>query len=47
MYSVLNGLQDEVDRQIEELLEQGIIEEWESPYAAPIACVKKRNGELG
>ena len=36
MYAVPDNLQDEVDRQIAELLEQGMIEESDSPYAAPI-----------
>ena len=45
MYAVFDSLQDDVDRQIAELLEEGMIEESESPYAAPIVCVKKRNGE--
>ena len=39
-------MQNEVDRQIAELLEQGMIEESDCPYAAPIVCVKKRNGEI-
>ena len=39
-------LQNEVDRQIADLLEQGMIEESDSSYAASIVCVKKRNGEI-
>ena len=39
MYAIPDSLQNEVDRQIAELLEQGIIEESDSPYAAPIVCV--------
>ena len=46
MYATPDSLQNEVDRQIAELLEQGMIEESDSPYAAAIACVKKRNGEI-
>ena len=46
MYAIPDRLQDEVDRQIAELLEQGMIEESDSPYFAPIVCVKKRNGRL-
>ena len=46
MYAIPDSLQDEVDRQIAELLEQGMIEESDSPYAAPIVCVKKLNGEI-
>ena len=36
MYATPDSLQDEVDRQIAKLLEQGMIEESDSPYAAPI-----------
>ena len=39
MYAVPDSMQDEVDRQIAELLEQEMIEESDSPYAAPIVCV--------
>ena len=46
MYAVLDSLQDEVERQIAELLVQGMTEESDSPYAAPIVCVKKLNGEI-
>ena len=45
MYAVPDSLQDEVRILIAELLEQGMIEESDSPYAAPIVCVKKRNGD--
>ena len=45
MYAIPDNLQNEVDGQIAELLEQGMIEESDSPYAAPIVCVKKRNGK--
>ena len=44
MYAVPDSLQ--VDRQIAELLEQGIIDESDSPYAASIVYVKKRNGVI-
>ena len=46
MYAIPDSLQDEIDRQIAELLEQGMTEESYSPYAAPIVCVKKRNKEI-
>ena len=46
MYATLDSLQNEVDRQIADLLEQEMFEESDSPYAAPIVCVKKRNGEI-
>ena len=37
-YAIPDSLQNEVDRQIAELLEQGMVEESDSPYAAPIVC---------
>ena len=40
MYAVPDSLQDEVDRQIAELLEQGMFEKSDSPYAASIGYVK-------
>ena len=46
VYSIPECVQNEVDGQIAELLEQGIIEELDSPYAAPIENVKKRNGKI-
>ena len=46
MYSVPDSLQYVDDRQIAELLEQGMIGKSDSPYAAPIVCVKKLNGEI-
>ena len=46
MYAIPHSLQNEADGQIAELLEQEMIEESDSPYAAPIVCVKKRNGEI-
>ena len=46
MYAIPDSLQNGIDRQMVELLEQGMIEESDSPYAAPIVCVKKRNGEI-
>ena len=41
MYATPDSLQNEVDRQIADVLEQGMIEESDSPYAAPTVCVKK------
>ena len=46
MYATRDSMQNEVDRQIADLLEQGMIEESDSPYASPIVFVKKRNGEI-
>ena len=37
---------DEVERQIEEMLEGGIIRESRSEYASPCVLVRKRNGKL-
>ena len=39
MYAIPDSLHNEVDRQIAKLLEQEMIEESDSPYAAPIVCV--------
>lgn len=46
LYSVPLVFREEVDRQITELLKQGIIEPSFSPYAHPIVCVKKKDGSL-
>ena len=46
MYATPDSFENEVDRQIEDLLEQGMIEESDSTYAVPTVCVKKRNGEI-
>ena len=46
LYAIPHNLQDEVDGQIAELLEQGMIQESDSPYAALIVFVKKWNGEI-
>ena len=46
MYAVPDSLHDEVDRKIADLLDQGMIEESDGPYADPIVCVKKRNGDI-
>ena len=45
MYAVPESLQDEVDRQIAKLLEQGMIEESDIPMLLRL-CVKKRNDEI-
>ncbi|PAA55822.1 hypothetical protein BOX15_Mlig019225g1 [Macrostomum lignano] len=39
-------LQPEVDRQVNELLEKGQIEEAQSPWCFPLVCVKKKSGEM-
>lgn len=45
-YRVPIALQTEVDRQIQELLEQGLIEESDSEWAHPVVCVAKRDGSV-
>lgn len=42
-YKVPHHLKNELDRQINELLETGIITHSKSPYAAPVILVKKKN----
>ena len=37
---------DEVMRQVNELLDKGIIRLSRSPYCSPVVCCKKKNGEL-
>ena len=44
MYATTDSLQNEVDRQIADLLEQEMTDESDSPYASPIVCVW-RNGK--
>ena len=46
MYAIPDSLHNEINRQIAELLQQGMFEESDSPYAVPIVYVKKRNGEI-
>lgn len=43
-YRVPYHLRDELDKQINELLESDIIQESDSPYAAPVLFVKKSDG---
>ena len=46
IYRVPEKFKSEVDRQIQTLLEDGRIQESHSPYAHPLVCVTKRNGEI-
>lgn len=43
-YKTPHHLKDELNRQINELLENNIIQESTSPYAAPVILVKKKDG---
>ncbi|GBL77650.1 Transposon Ty3-I Gag-Pol polyprotein, partial [Araneus ventricosus] len=45
-YRVPIALQDEVDRQIKELLELDLIEPSDSDWAHPVVCVAKKNGSV-
>ena len=46
IYRVPEKFKSEVDKQIQVLLEDGKIRESSSPYAHPLVCVTKRNGEV-
>ena len=39
-------MQDAVDKEVDRLLGQGIIEPSESPWSSPLLAVKKKNGEI-
>jgi hypothetical protein len=45
-YRIPDALQAEVDQQIGELLENGIIVESDSEYASPLIPVQKKSGKL-
>jgi hypothetical protein len=45
-YRIPDKLKSEVDKQIDELLKAGKIRPSNSPYAHPIVCVAKANGEV-
>ena len=45
-YNIPLHYRDDLHKEITELLEEGIIERSESPYAAPIVLAKKKNGEI-
>ena len=36
----------EIDRQVEDMLQKGIIREFVSPWSSPVVLVKKRNGNF-
>ena len=43
---VPHHLLGEVDRQLDEMLDQGLIQESNSPWASPVVLAKKKNGEV-
>ena len=43
---VPHHLLGEVDRQLDEMLDQGLIQESTSPWASPVVLAKKKNGEV-
>ena len=43
-YRVLDAVKPKVDRQIQELLDHGLIRPSDSPMASPIVCVAKKDG---
>lgn len=45
-YRIPEALREEVDRQIDELLQLGLIVPSESEYAHPIVCVSKKDGSM-
>ena len=45
-YRVPDAIKPEVDRQIHELLEMGLIQPLSSPMASPIVCVAKKDGSV-
>ena len=45
-YRIPEKLRAEVDRQINDLLDQGLIIPSNSPYASPIVCVMKKDGSV-
>ncbi|GBO08149.1 hypothetical protein AVEN_18876-1 [Araneus ventricosus] len=45
-YRIPVALQEEVERQIHELLETGLIEHSDSDWAHPVVCVAKKNGNV-
>ena len=37
---------EEIDRQVDDILQKGIIQESLSPWSSPVVLVKKKNGEM-
>lgn len=45
-YPIPWSCREEVERQVQEMLSQGIIERGNSPYVNPLVCVRKRDGSV-
>ena len=46
IYRILEALKPQVDKQVEEFLSLGLIEEWDSEILYPVVCVVKKDGTL-
>ena len=46
VYPVPFAYEDAAKKRIAEMLEQGVIQRSESPYASPVVCVPKKNGTV-
>ena len=45
-YRVPDAIKPEVDRQVRDLLDMGLIRPSDSPMASPIVCVAKKDGGI-
>lgn len=45
-YPILYALQDKVKRELQQMMDLGIIEETDSPYSAPVVLIKKKDNSL-
>ena len=45
-YRTTPGNKQEIDRQVDDMLQRGIIQESVSPWSSPVVLVKKKNGEM-